>query len=149
MSVASERRRFPRVKLRLPVRLVPSNDVLPMETETVDISRDGFYCMTDEPFEPGARLHFVLLLPEARPAGASQVRLEGIVEVIRISVERAGRGFGIGCCLREYRLVEKAPEERQAVSEDRSMPVTMANGNARSVASGSRAEASPDFRDEL
>jgi len=52
--VTVDRRKFPRVKLHLPVRLYSSEDSLPTETETVDISRDGFYCVTDRPFEPGA-----------------------------------------------------------------------------------------------
>ena len=101
-----DRRKFPRVKLHLPVRLYSSEDSPPTETETVDISRDGFYCVTDRPFEPGARLRCVLVLPDAGPGGSGHVRLEGTVEVIRISVGGGARAFGLGCCLREYRLVE-------------------------------------------
>lgn len=105
-----DRRKFPRVKLHLPVRLYSSEDSLPTETETVDISRDGFYCVTDRPFEPGARLRCVLVLPDAGPGGSGHVRLEGTAEVIRISVSSGARAFGIGCCLREYRLVEGAED---------------------------------------
>ena len=101
-----DRRKFPRVKLHLPVRLYSSEDALPTETETVDISRDGFYCVTDRPFEPGARLRCVLVLPNAGLDGSGHVRLEGTVEVIRISVGSGARDFGLGCCLRDYRLIE-------------------------------------------
>ena len=106
-----DRRKFPRIKLHLPVRLYSSEDSLPTETETVDISRDGFYCATDRPFEPGARLRCVLVLPDAGPGGSGHVRLEGTVEVIRISVGSGARAFGIGCCLRDYRLVESMEDE--------------------------------------
>ena len=108
--MTGDRRKYPRVKLRLPVRLIPSEGLLPTETETEDISRDGFFCFTDQPFEPGLRMRCVLLLPEARSGGSGQVRLEGTVEVVRITLNEAGRGFGIGCCLHDYRLVESREE---------------------------------------
>lgn len=107
-----DRRKFPRVKLHLPVRLYSSEGSLPTETETVDISRDGFYCVADRPFEPGARLRCVLVLPDAGLGSARHVRLEGTVEVVRISVGEGARAFGIGCCLRDYRLVESSEDER-------------------------------------
>jgi hypothetical protein len=101
----ADRRKLSRVKLRLPVWLIPSGESLPIETETVDISRDGFYCLTDRPFEPGTQMRCVLQLSTARPNGSGQVRLEGTAEVVRITLNHIGGGFGIGCCLRDYHLV--------------------------------------------
>jgi hypothetical protein len=101
----ADRRKLSRVKLRLPVRLSPPGYPLPIETETVDISRDGFFCMTDHPLEPGTQMRCVLMLSTARRTGSGEVRLEGTAEVVRITVNHSGEGFGIGCCLRDYHLV--------------------------------------------
>jgi PilZ domain len=103
--VLSDRRRSPRVRLRLPVHLSPADDLPATQSETVDISRDGFFCITDQPFQPGQQMRCSLLFPEA---SAGRVRLDGTVEVVRVSLNSQGPGFGIGFCLRDYRLVEES-----------------------------------------
>ena len=45
--MTGDRRKYPRVKLRLPVRLIPSEGLLPTETETEDISKSTAKRMLD------------------------------------------------------------------------------------------------------
>ena len=91
----ADRRKLSRVKLRLPVWLIPPGDSPPIETETVDISRDGFYCMTDHPFEPGTQMRCVLLLSTAKRNGSRQVRLEvgRTGSGVRLHIQDDGKGF--------------------------------------------------------
>jgi hypothetical protein len=90
-----ERRKSERLPLRLPVRFmrVSSNSFF-----TENISSDGFYCISPDPFMPGDRLEVELLLPAHNPGRCEKrVRLNCQVQVVRIDSTWLGPGFGIGC----------------------------------------------------
>lgn len=101
-----DRRKHERLDLRLPVILSRAGNGTIVRTETRNISRDGFFCLTEEPFAPGERLRCLLLLPAL--SGKSTVPsacLEGDVEVIRIVTDEESGKFGIGCALHDYQLI--------------------------------------------
>jgi hypothetical protein len=107
MSVTqNERRKRLRLRLRVPVLLTAESE-FPLRTETADISNNGFYCNTMQPFVPGDILACLIELP-ANSSGAfdsnDRFYLEAKVEVVRIVVN-SNSGFGVGCAIREYRVI--------------------------------------------
>jgi hypothetical protein len=77
-------------------------------TETTDISNNGFYCNTAQPFAPGDTLQCLIALPGQKVAedSSDQLYLEAKADVVRI-VTNSGTGFGIGCQIAEYRVVNR------------------------------------------
>jgi hypothetical protein len=102
-----ERRTRTRLRLRLPVFFLRSEDDGPLQTETVDISNNGFYCITPHPFAPGERLACVIGIPvRSGPTleCKDQLCLQAEVEVVRIVVTN-DNGFGVGCRISDYRVL--------------------------------------------
>jgi hypothetical protein len=121
----------------LPVLVLRAEFAAPIWSETSDISNDGFYCTSPEPFSPGDQLACLIVLPQepSDSLGSGQFYLEGRVEVIRLAVDKH-KGFGIGCRFDEYHVIpgEAAPAwAREARLNQpvipRDTPV-IANGNA-------------------
>ena len=99
-----ERRKYKRLPLRLPVRFI-GDRVSATSCITENISGQGFYCVSPDPFIPGDRLEVELLLP-AHNAGhcEKRVRLKCQAQVVRIDPTWLGRGFGIGCRIETFAL---------------------------------------------
>ncbi len=73
----------------------------------MNISNNGFYCITTQPFAPGERLTCLIGLPRrlsTSPELTDRVYLEAEVDVVRIAVNN-GDGFGVGCRIFEYRVL--------------------------------------------
>jgi hypothetical protein len=102
-----ERRKHHRLAVRLPVLLSRPNGEPPTASETVNISSDGFYCTTSQPFIPGERLRCIISLRQGRQAEPYQY-LDAEVEVVRIIAPQRESGFGIGCRIWDYRLMRVA-----------------------------------------
>jgi hypothetical protein len=86
-------------------------------SETADISNNGFYCTTAQPFAPGDVLTCLIELPvnpPGSPDNAARLYLEAKVDVVRIVVH-SGNGFGIGCQIRDYRVINNQPLPAWAV----------------------------------
>src|SRR5260370_27776915 len=104
-----ERRKYERLPLRLPVRFL--NEMASNERAsanpcfTVNISSEGFYCVSPDPCVPGDRLEVELLLP-AHNAGHDEkrVRLKCQAQVVHIDSMWPSPGFGIGCRIETYAL---------------------------------------------
>lgn len=102
-----ERRTRTRLRLRLPVLFLRPEDDGPVQTETVDISNNGFYCITPYPFAPGEHLACMIGVPIRSGAtleAKDKLYLQAQVEVVRIAVN-GGNGFGVGCRISEYRVL--------------------------------------------
>jgi hypothetical protein len=101
-----DRRKRSRLRLKLPVLLRRTESDAPLWTETGDISNNGFYCNTIHPFAPGDKLSCLIVLP-TQPSGSHEdtegLYLEARVDVVRIVAR--GNGFGVGCEIRQYRVV--------------------------------------------
>jgi hypothetical protein len=90
----------------MPILLLGTDSQTPVWSETADMSADGFYCTTAQPFSPGEKLECLIALP-SQPLGPSrrnQLYLKGQVDVIRLVLNN-NTGFGIGCRICHYRLV--------------------------------------------
>ena len=112
-----ERRKRARLHLRLPVLLLRTESETPLWTETADINNNGFYCNTREPFAPGDRLTCLIGLP-AQPSGSDRLYLEAKVDVVRITVND-GSGFGVGCRISQYHVINDQALPSWAVGETR------------------------------
>ena len=108
--MTTERRSQSRTSLRVPLLLLPCGWLRPIQTETENVSMDGFFCRTREAFAPGDRLKFLLLLPTAvKDSEATKATcLQGIAEVVRVVACASEYGFSIGCRLSGYRVLTNA-----------------------------------------
>jgi hypothetical protein len=113
-----ERRTRPRLRLRLPILLLRSELETPLWTETADISNNGFYCNTLQPFAPGDQLNCLVVLPTHTPGATDNDRLylDAKVDVVRIVMHESS-GFGLGCEIRQYHVVNNKTLPSWAGSE--------------------------------
>lgn len=107
IAVMMERRKHTRLKLRIPVLLSWAESQNPVRSETMDISSKGFYCTTKEPFAPGDRMRALLSIPAAYDFTDSELYLDAEVEVMRVLVDNVTSGFGLGCRIGKYHIVDK------------------------------------------
>ena len=100
-----ERRKDTRLELRIPILLFGAECEKPVRSETLNISKNGFYCATREPFVPGDRLRCLLSI--SAPCGPmdSELYLDAEIEVMRVLVDTSG--FGLGCRIGEYHIVNQ------------------------------------------
>ena len=108
MAVSGDRRRRKRVALHWPVRLFRHPEQASVESITENLSSEGLYCITQEPFKPGERLQCEIVLPgETFGSSEPSLRLQCHVTVRR--VEHLDRGFGLGCHIEDYSLDTGSP----------------------------------------
>jgi hypothetical protein len=102
-----ERRTHARTNLRVPIFVLPVGASAPIQSETENVSIDGFFFYTHDFFSPGDLLKFVLFLPAAASEAdsAAGVCIHGEAEITRISIGPVHAGYGIGCQLRTYRVL--------------------------------------------
>jgi hypothetical protein len=104
-----DRRKQERLSLRLPVVLFRANGEDPIASETLNISADGFYCTAKIPFAPGDRLQCRISLPKGHLAPTeTSFWIDAAVEVVRVTLPRSEPGFGCGCRILDYRVVQQA-----------------------------------------
>src|SRR5579862_4195239 len=105
-----ERRKYERLPLRLPVRFINERGSATC-CFTENISSEGFYCVSPDPFMPGDLLDVELLLPAHNlDRGEKRVRLVCQALVVRIDSTWLGPGFGIGCRIKASTLYLEAVE---------------------------------------
>jgi len=105
-----ERRKYERLPLRLPARFINDRGSATC-CFTENISSEGFYCVSPDPFVPGDLLEVELLLPAHNPGRREKrVRLICQAQVVRIDSTWFGPGFGIGCRLERCTLHLEAVE---------------------------------------
>lgn len=81
----AERRKRPRFPLSWTVYLSRPNHSNLIETQTINISCEGFYCVVDSPFVVGEVIRSVLLLPTLNPNSPDRVLgLECQLTVVRM-----------------------------------------------------------------
>ncbi|HEX3321014.1 MAG TPA: PilZ domain-containing protein [Terriglobales bacterium] len=68
----SERRRASRVQMSVPVSLRPGNGAAEQTATTRDLSSNGVFFYTKEPFRPGAQIEIVLILPPELAGGTKR-----------------------------------------------------------------------------
>jgi len=104
--MATERRNQPRTNLRVPLYLLPKGATVPIQTETQDLSLEGFYCYTERFFAPGEYCQFLMLLPPATKSSFALggICLQGSVQIVRLTVT-GDLKYGLGCHLMSYRVL--------------------------------------------
>ena len=103
MAISNDRRKRKRVPVHWPVEFLSEAGTRQIGATTENLSSEGFYCISRKPFKLGERLECEIALP-AETVGSSEatVRIQCHVTVKR--VERLNRGFGLGCCIEDYKL---------------------------------------------
>ena len=110
MLVCEERRKRKRVALHWPIRLFRSPTAASIETITENLTSNGFFCFSREPFELGERLDCIITIPPGsyNHSASSRVCLQCRVRVTR--VEDQAEGFGLGCYIEDYDLLVNSPQ---------------------------------------
>src|SRR6267378_3067487 len=104
MASSDDRRRRRRLPLHWPVRLFRQPGGPSVESITQNLSSEGFYCITAEPFKTGERLQCMIVIPGGGNFGLeSSVGLECHVTVRRM--EQLASGFGLACYIEDYSFV--------------------------------------------
>jgi PilZ domain len=106
MALSGRKRK--RVAVHWPVRLWRQLVTTPVESTTENLSSEGLYCITKEPFRTGERLQCEIVIP-GEGFGSSEpfLRLQCHVTVKR--VEPVHRGFGLGCHIEDYSVTAPPP----------------------------------------
>ena len=109
MAVLEERRKRKRIALHWPIRLFRDSSSPSVESTTENLTSNGFYCISKEPFRLGERLECVIAIPMGSFGYAgSPVSLQCRVRVLR--VENQSDGFGLGCYIEDYDLLTSSRE---------------------------------------
>ena len=104
MDSSPDRRKRKRVALHWPIRLFRGHEMRSIESTTENITSNGFYCLSQEPFRPGERLECIIVVP-AGSYGYSDapICLQCRVRVTR--VDDQPECFGLGCSIEDYDLL--------------------------------------------
>jgi len=104
MDTFTDRRKRKRVGLRWPVRLFRRQEMRSVESTTENITSNGFYCVSREPFRLGERLECIIVVPSGSYGySEAPICLQCRVRVTR--VEDQQEGFGLGCWIEDYDLL--------------------------------------------
>jgi hypothetical protein len=106
MAPTGERRSRTRMTARWPVRLNRVGETLAVEGETKNLSSQGLYCLSEEPFVPGERLECILALSSLdleEREGAFCLRC--YAQVIRVESRNSEARFGLACKIDDFELV--------------------------------------------
>jgi PilZ domain-containing protein len=107
MALGGDRRKRKRVGVHWAVRLF-RQEGQSVESTTDNLSSEGLYCITREPFKPGERLQCEIIVPgESFGSSESSIWLQCHVTVRR--VENLRGGFGLGCHIEDYALAIGSP----------------------------------------
>ena len=101
-------RKRKRVAVHWPVRLWRQRETAPIESTTENLSSEGLYCITKEPFRTGEHLQCeIVILGESFGSPEPFLRLQCHITVKR--VEHVHQGFGLGCQIEDYSLTTSQP----------------------------------------
>ena len=107
-SVVRERRRRIRVQVHWPICFLRPGTTDFIETETQNLSSEGFYCLANTPFVPGEIRECTLGVPVHQPHNGDRVRpVLCRVRVIRVEALSEDGIYGIGCRIEDYRFISE------------------------------------------
>jgi hypothetical protein len=104
MPLIEERRKRKRIPLHWPIRLFRQSSTPSVESTTENLTSNGFYCVSSEPFQLGEWVECIIAIP-ADSLGYSNapVCLQCRSRVMRVENQTAG--FGLGCYIESYDLL--------------------------------------------
>jgi hypothetical protein len=94
-----DRRKRARVALHWPMRLFRQSGEPPIESLIENLSSEGLYCITSEPFKSLDRLQCEIIIP-ATLGSESPIVLKCRLTIRR--VEHLRNYFGLGCHIEDY-----------------------------------------------
>jgi hypothetical protein len=100
---SDDRRKRRRVPVHWPVKVLRRPGMQPVEGQTENLTSEGFYCVSKEPFQPGECLQCLIVIP----AGSFGNSESPIVLKCGVTVKRVDAipsGFGLGCLIEDYAL---------------------------------------------
>ena len=104
MVVSEERRKRKRIALHWPIRLFRDPAMPSVQSTTENLTSNGFYCVSREPFQLGERLECIIAIPAGSFGYAeSPMCLQCRVRIARVEDQRDG--FGLGCYIEDYDLL--------------------------------------------
>src|SRR5579863_3321387 len=104
MVATQERRKRKRISLRWPIHLYRDENAPSIDSTTENLTSNGFYCVSKEPFRVGEQLECTIDIPSGAFGYAdAPVRLQCRVKVVRIE-DQTDR-FGLGCYIEDYELL--------------------------------------------
>jgi hypothetical protein len=108
-----DRRSRPRLNLSCSIRVYRPGGADAVATRTEDISCQGFYFTSEQPFAPREKLECELVIQgEALGCHAEiDVFLRGRAEVVRVVPKGLPEGFGVACRLEDYTVHQQAPAD--------------------------------------
>ena len=105
----AERRRNPRAPLHWTLYLTCTGSGHPLRSTTRDISKDGFYCLLDQPVIPGERLECDVVVPAHRSQNPDDViYLRCRAQAVRVEKIGASAEFGVACRIEDYCVIRGA-----------------------------------------
>src|SRR5450432_3623547 len=107
MSMSStllDRRGRRRLKLPYSIVLHRLGDSEGIQTTTQDISSDGFFCISEQPFSPHEKLECEVVIPaqDLRVSEAGSLVLHCRAEVVRVIADGLKPGYGLACHLEDF-----------------------------------------------
>jgi hypothetical protein len=112
-SGSPERRKRARTRLHWPVLLFRNQIADAIESQTRDLSSDGFYCVANSSFTLGELLICTLKVPTHDPNGKHLERnLECKVRVMRVEPQETDGAFGVACRIEDYCFARVADPDR-------------------------------------
>ena len=113
-DAGAQRRRSPRATLHWTLYLMWNGAGHPLRTVTRDISKDGFYCLLDQPIRPGERIQCDIVVPTQNSQDPDDVvYLRCNAQAVRVEKIGAGAEFGLACRIEDYRIIHGANKGRR------------------------------------
>ena len=107
MALLEERRKRKRIPLHWPIRLFRQSSAPSVECTTENLTSNGFYCVSSEPFQLGEWVECIIAIPaDSFGYSSAPVCLQCRSRVMR--VENQSDGFGLGCYIESYDLLNHA-----------------------------------------
>jgi hypothetical protein len=105
-STLLNRRSRQRLKLPYSIVLYRLGDSRGIRTTTQDISSDGFYCVSEQPFSPSEKLECEVVIP-SQVLGVSNgenLVLRCRAEVVRVIADGLRPGYGLACHVEDFAI---------------------------------------------
>jgi hypothetical protein len=104
-----ERRRRTRLQVHWPICFLRTATTGRVETETHNLSSEGFYCLANTAFVPGEIRECTLGVPVHHPGDGDRVwPVLCRVRVIRVEALSEHGFYGIGCRIQDYRFISES-----------------------------------------
>ncbi len=122
----AERRTRQRAALQWVVYVARAGGKHRVNSRTSNVSSQGFYCLVQEPFEPGERVECTMVIPVPKSSNPEDVLwLRCQAKVLRVDVMTPNTTCGIAFQIEEYSVVHVDPMQispAERMSMDGSAP---------------------------